>query len=62
MFFDVLLMVLAAIAIVIAILGVAITPFMIGKPREPFSARGYLSVLFQSATMVLLSGRVFGWW
>lgn len=56
------MIVVAWIAIVLALTSVVLGPFLIGKPREDYSASSYLSSLLGAALFILLAGRVLGWW
>ena len=37
-------------------------PFLIGKPREPLEASGYIVELFSALVSLMVAGRVLGWW
>ena len=45
-------------AIIEAIFG----PFQIGKPRKDYSALSYVVSLSVIGSIIIIVGRVFGWW
>jgi len=59
---DTVLIILAWITLAITYFAAFMSPFMIGKPREPFSATGAVSYLIQAIVITALCGRVLGWW
>ena len=59
---DILILVIAWIIVIWQILIIFIGPFIIGKPREPLEATEYVSALFLGAALILVCGRIIGWW
>lgn len=60
---DFLLTIAAAYSLVVAALAVAFYPPLVGKMRVTRATWGqYAFVLVQCAVLVLLAGRVLGWW
>ena len=54
--------VLAISAILLAATSIFGCPFMIGKPRKIYGPVEYLCTLFETGLVVVLAGRVLGWW
>lgn len=57
-----LLIVLAWIGIVCNCLAVLLSPLIINKPREPYAYTNYIVTFAGGVAMVMLCGRVLGWW
>ena len=62
MWFDVLIKLVAYFWVAIAILITFWAPFSIGEPREDYAASNYVITVAQLITVVLLAGRIIGWW
>jgi len=56
------ILILAWFLLGVAVLEILGGPFSIGKPREPYSASGYMVNLIIFTLLILLAGRVIGWW
>ena len=50
------------ILLILAGLNVFVGPFMIGKERKPTTADVYVIQLLISGLVIIVSGRVLGWW
>ena len=48
--------------LILAGLNVFVGPFMIGKERKPATADVYVIQLLISGLVIIVSGRVLGWW
>ncbi len=52
----------AWILLVAQIIDIIVIPFFFGKPRTPHSASSYIGTLIVSVLVILVSGRIIGWW
>ena len=52
----------AWVVILLAATSIFGCPFMIGKPRKIYGPVEYLCTLFETGLVVVLAGRVLGWW
>jgi len=59
---DLMLSFASAIIIFVCAFTVFFEPHIIGKERGPLTADDYLFHMFISFVMILLVGRVLGWW
>jgi len=59
---NTLILISAWILIIAQIVDILLIPFLFGKPREPYSASNYIGILCVSILVILVSGRVIGWW
>lgn len=59
---DTIVLFAAWLAFVCSVLSVIIEPFFIGRDRKPTDGVSYLSTLFSMAVIILMAGRIFGWW
>jgi len=52
----------AITGLILTAANVILYPAFIGKPKPPDSFGGWFGVLIGAAMMVILCGRVLGWW
>ena len=59
---DIVVMIATIILLVLAGINIFVGPFMIGKERKPATADVYVIQLLISGLVIIVSGRVLGWW
>jgi len=56
------MIILAWAVVVVVVAGALFSPFLIGKPQNPFSPRDSVRATLEAGVAVALAGRVLGWW
>jgi hypothetical protein len=59
---DLLVDISAAFYLFAVVVSVVLKPFDIGKPREPYTASAYMATLATSVMVIIMIGRIWGWW
>lgn len=59
---DNLMYIIAGMVLFFTILPIIALPFSIGKDRGIYTAGAYIFRLLYSVLIVILIGRIFGWW
>ena len=57
-----LFVILTWVLVVLATISLVGGPFLIGKPRDEFTAFSYLVGALNAVLTLLVCGRVLGWW
>lgn len=58
---DILIFISAVILFVLQGIGLVSSPFLIGKPREPFTGSIVISNMIGFTLILFVCGRIFGW-
>lgn len=53
--------ILAYFAMTMSVLAALVTPLLIGRQREPYSYSNFINAIGDALIIILLGGRVLGW-
>lgn len=62
MLIDWIVALVASFVLGLKLADVLVTPFLVGRRREPYEAADCLAPMIGFAVLLLLCGRIFGWW